>query len=287
MLKFFIFPQASQLLSSHDQMVINESEASLAGRLIKDIFSDGVVESVGDGDDESFGNNNNDVVPSPDSVPADIEPTSLPAPTPIPVIAGPTSSRNSLKVSPQTSRPWKKRKISYQDPIAVENVKCCDTSPKFSDNRAVNGFLTLIGALIEGIQNENLRINLMSGITEMVFNAKTMDMEKGEWCNQSRQENVSSHSYRNVLCWILHFFPKISSKFREIYYTKTEISSWCSPLKCNCVRQCQEIIKNFFDRKQHISNICRYIFNYIFAHILFFRDQLKNSLTFLWSIFNF
>ena len=55
MLKFFIYPQVSQLLSSHDQMVTNESEASLDGRLTKDIFSDGVVESVGDGDDESFG----------------------------------------------------------------------------------------------------------------------------------------------------------------------------------------------------------------------------------------
>ena len=119
MLKFFIFPQASQLLSSHDQMVINESEASLAGRLIKDIFSDRVVESVGDGDDESFGNNNNDVVPSLDSVPADIESTSLPAPTPIPVIAGPSSSRNSVKVSSQTcrlqtSRPWKNGKFRIQ-----------------------------------------------------------------------------------------------------------------------------------------------------------------------------
>ena len=139
MLKFLIFLQVSQPSSSHDQMVMDESETFFDGRRIMDVFSDEivdvVVESVSEGAGENFGTNN-DVVPSSGSVPAAIESTSLP-PTSIPVRAGPSSSRNSAQVLSQipASRPAKKRKISdtdsiasaierlvesYQDPIAVK-----------------------------------------------------------------------------------------------------------------------------------------------------------------------
>ena len=97
MLKFLIFLQVSQPSSSHDQMVMDESETFFDGRRIMDVFSDEivdvVVESVSEGAGENFGTNN-DVVPSSGSVPAAIESTSLP-PTSIPVRAGPSSSRNS------------------------------------------------------------------------------------------------------------------------------------------------------------------------------------------------